>query len=112
MFSREEALAPQCLTPRQLVADMRDMLDRTLACGLAFKPGINELEKAGLTGVASLKVRPPRIGEWRKLCREMVRCQCAYQVNSNKTLPIDSKQYCKKYFIASWTLFQSALTTR
>ncbi|KTW06169.1 kinase [Sphingomonas sanguinis] len=34
MFSREEALAPQCLTPRQLVADMRDMLDRTLGDGV------------------------------------------------------------------------------
>jgi signal transduction histidine kinase/CheY-like chemotaxis protein len=34
MFSREEALTPECLKPRQLVADMRDLLDRTLGDGV------------------------------------------------------------------------------
>ncbi|WP_367113503.1 ATP-binding protein [uncultured Sphingomonas sp.] len=34
MFSREEALTPECLTPRKLVADMRDLLDRTLGDGV------------------------------------------------------------------------------
>ena len=40
-----------------------DMLDKTLICGLPFKPGIDELEKAGLTAVTSRVVRPPRIGQ-------------------------------------------------
>ncbi|MEG3090496.1 ATP-binding protein [Sphingomonas sp. PB1R3] len=34
MFSREEALTPESLKPRQLVADMRDLLDRTLGDGV------------------------------------------------------------------------------
>ena len=34
MFSREEALTPECLRSRQLVADMRDLLDRTLGDGV------------------------------------------------------------------------------
>nr|WP_309737023.1 ATP-binding protein [Sphingomonas sp. SORGH_AS_0742] len=34
MFSREEALTPEPLVPRQLVAGMRDLLDRTLGDGV------------------------------------------------------------------------------
>lgn len=34
MFSREEALTPEALHPRQLVAGMRDLLDRTLGDGV------------------------------------------------------------------------------
>jgi len=30
---------------------------------IEFKPGVNELEKAGLTTVSSVRVRPPRIAE-------------------------------------------------
>src|SRR5580704_5625861 len=37
------------------------MLDKTLMCGLPFKGGINELEKAGLTPIPSRALRPPRI---------------------------------------------------
>jgi flavin reductase (DIM6/NTAB) family NADH-FMN oxidoreductase RutF len=48
----------------------RDMLDKTLLCGLPFKPGVNELEKAGLTAMSSLKVRPPRVAE----CRSHFEC--------------------------------------
>jgi signal transduction histidine kinase/ActR/RegA family two-component response regulator len=34
MFSREEALTPETLAPRQLVSGMRDLLDRTLGDGV------------------------------------------------------------------------------
>ncbi len=34
MFSREEALTPEALAPRQLVSGMRDLLDRTLGDGV------------------------------------------------------------------------------
>ncbi|WP_443026676.1 ATP-binding protein [Sphingomonas sp. Leaf21] len=34
MFSREEALTPEALVPRQLVSGMRDLLDRTLGDGV------------------------------------------------------------------------------
>ena len=39
------------------------MLDKTVICGLPFNPGINELERAGLTQLAARKVKPPRIAE-------------------------------------------------
>src|SRR4051812_10435026 len=39
------------------------MLDKTLICGLPFRGGENELVKAGLTPIASRKLKPPRIAE-------------------------------------------------
>jgi flavin reductase (DIM6/NTAB) family NADH-FMN oxidoreductase RutF len=48
----------------------RDVLDRVLVCGLPFKPGVSELEKAGLTALAAKVVRPPRIAE----CRSHFEC--------------------------------------
>jgi flavin reductase (DIM6/NTAB) family NADH-FMN oxidoreductase RutF len=47
------------------------MLDKTLVCGLPFKGGINELEKAGLTAIPSRVLRPPRIAE----CRSHFECK-------------------------------------
>lgn len=41
------------------------MLDKVLVCGLPFKAGMNELEKAGLTAIPARKLRPPRIAECR-----------------------------------------------
>jgi flavin reductase (DIM6/NTAB) family NADH-FMN oxidoreductase RutF len=46
------------------------MLDKTLVCGLPFRGGINELEKAGLTSIPSRALRPPRIVE----CRSHFEC--------------------------------------
>lgn len=43
----------------------QDMLDKTLACGLPFKPGVDELSMAGLAALPSLKVKPPRVAECR-----------------------------------------------
>jgi flavin reductase (DIM6/NTAB) family NADH-FMN oxidoreductase RutF len=41
------------------------MLDKVLVCGLPFKAGVDELEKAGLTAIPARKLRPPRIAECR-----------------------------------------------
>jgi flavin reductase (DIM6/NTAB) family NADH-FMN oxidoreductase RutF len=46
------------------------MLDKVLVCGLPFRGGVNELEKAGLTPITARKLRPPRISE----CRSHFEC--------------------------------------
>lgn len=43
----------------------REILEKVRVLGLAFAPGVNELEKAGLTAIPSKVVRPPRIGEYK-----------------------------------------------
>jgi flavin reductase (DIM6/NTAB) family NADH-FMN oxidoreductase RutF len=52
----------------------QDLLDRTLTCGLPFKPGVNELEQAGLTALPARKIKPPRIAE----CRSHFECSIAW----------------------------------
>ncbi|MBU3740626.1 MAG: flavin reductase family protein [Rhodoferax sp.] len=49
----------------EFVVHMSDepMADRMHACGEAFPPEVSELERVGLTAVASRTVRPPRIAE-------------------------------------------------
>lgn len=49
----------------------RDILNRVIICGLPFKKGTNELEKAGLTALPSKTVVPPRIVE----CRSHFECK-------------------------------------
>lgn len=46
------------------------MLDKTLMCGLPFKAGVNELQKAGLTAMPSRRLKPLRIAE----CRSHFEC--------------------------------------
>jgi flavin reductase (DIM6/NTAB) family NADH-FMN oxidoreductase RutF len=41
----------------------RRMLEQVRVVGLPFAQGVNELEKAGLTAIASTRVKPPRILE-------------------------------------------------
>jgi flavin reductase (DIM6/NTAB) family NADH-FMN oxidoreductase RutF len=43
----------------------REILEKVRVCGLEFPTGVNELEKAQLTGIASKVVKPPRIAEYR-----------------------------------------------
>lgn len=50
------------------------ILDQVLVCGLPFKPGVNELDAAGLTAMPSKVVRPPRIVE----CRSHFECTVAW----------------------------------
>ena len=41
----------------------RSVLEKVCILGLPFAPGVNELEKAGLTAIPSRVVKPPRIAE-------------------------------------------------
>ena len=43
----------------------REILEKVRVCGLEFPTGVNELEKAGLTEIASKIVKAPRIAEYR-----------------------------------------------
>jgi flavin reductase (DIM6/NTAB) family NADH-FMN oxidoreductase RutF len=49
----------------------REILEKVRVVGLEFPPGVNELEKAGLTSLPSTVVKPPRIAE----CRSHFECQ-------------------------------------
>jgi len=49
----------------------REILEKVRVVGLEFPPRVNELEKAGLTGIASKAVKPPRIAE----CHSHFECQ-------------------------------------
>jgi flavin reductase (DIM6/NTAB) family NADH-FMN oxidoreductase RutF len=42
----------------------RDDLERVRVVGLPFDKGVNELERAGLTGIPSRVLRPPRVEEF------------------------------------------------
>src|ERR1700761_8652398 len=46
-----------------LPAFERAMLEKVRIIGLPFARGVNEIEKAGLTELAAVSVRPPRIAE-------------------------------------------------
>jgi flavin reductase (DIM6/NTAB) family NADH-FMN oxidoreductase RutF len=48
----------------------REILEKVRVVGLEFPPGINELEKAGLTAIPSKILKPPRIAE----CRSHFEC--------------------------------------
>ena len=49
----------------------REVLEKVRVCGLPFAPGVNELEKAGLTALPSTVVKPPRIAE----CKSHFECR-------------------------------------
>ena len=49
----------------------REILEKVRVVGLEFPPGVNELEKAGLTALPGRVLRPPRIAE----CRSHFECR-------------------------------------
>jgi flavin reductase (DIM6/NTAB) family NADH-FMN oxidoreductase RutF len=49
----------------------REILEKVRVVGLEFPPGVNELEKAGLTAIPSQVVKAPRIAE----CRSHFECR-------------------------------------
>lgn len=51
-----------------------EILDKVLCCGLPFKPGIDELAKAGLTALPARKLAPARIAE----CHSHFECSVAW----------------------------------
>ncbi len=48
----------------------REVLEKVCVVGLPFSPGVNEIEKAGLTAIPARAVKPPRIAE----CRSHFEC--------------------------------------
>ena len=46
-----------------LVPFKQEVLDKIVVCGLPFKPGINELDKAKLGQIPARLLRPPRVEE-------------------------------------------------
>jgi len=57
-----------------LAAFERAILEQTTVLGLPFAPGVNELDKAGLTAIASTRVKPPRIAE----CHRHFECEVVW----------------------------------
>lgn len=53
------------------------LLEKVVTVGLDFPPGVNELEKAGLTELASRVVKPPRILE----CKSHFECKVEWSKN-------------------------------
>src|SRR6266540_3955822 len=49
----------------------REILEKVRVVGLEFPPGVNELEKTGLTSLPSTVVKPPRIAE----CKSHFECK-------------------------------------
>lgn len=57
-----------------LAAFERPLLEKACIIGLPFAPGVNELEKAGLTALPSRRVKPPRIQE----CHRHFECELVW----------------------------------
>jgi flavin reductase (DIM6/NTAB) family NADH-FMN oxidoreductase RutF len=52
----------------------RELLEKVTILGLRFPPGVNELEKAGLTELPSKMIKPPRIAE----CHRHFECEVVW----------------------------------
>jgi flavin reductase (DIM6/NTAB) family NADH-FMN oxidoreductase RutF len=52
----------------------RDVLEKVCVLGLTFDRGVNELEKAGLTSIPGLAVKPPRVVE----CHRHFECEVVW----------------------------------
>ncbi len=65
--TREKDTCNNVLATGEFVVNLpsfdRELLEKVRVVGLPFAPGVNELEKAGLTAMPSTVVRPPRIAE-------------------------------------------------
>lgn len=59
----------------------KEILEKVCVVGLPFAPGVNELEKAGLTALPSKVVKPPRIAE----CRSHFECKVEWTKHWLKT---------------------------
>jgi len=58
-----------------------DLLEKVALTGLFYADGVNELEKAGLTPTAALRVRPPRNLE----CFQHIECRLNYVIDANQS---------------------------
>jgi flavin reductase (DIM6/NTAB) family NADH-FMN oxidoreductase RutF len=62
----------------------RALLEKACILGLPFAPGVNELDKAGLTALPARKVRPPRILE----CHRHFECEVEWTKEWGKRVMI------------------------
>jgi flavin reductase (DIM6/NTAB) family NADH-FMN oxidoreductase RutF len=58
-----------------------DLIEKVALAGLPYAEGINELEKAGLTPLESLRVKPPRIKE----CFQHIECRLNHIIEVNQS---------------------------
>ena len=56
------------------------MLEQVAQTGLLYDEGVNEIDKAGLTALPSLKVKPPRIAE----CYQHIECRLNHIIRPNE----------------------------
>ena len=56
------------------------LLEKVAQTGLLYSEGVNELEKAGLTALPALKVKPPRIAE----CYQHLECRLNQIIRPNE----------------------------
>jgi flavin reductase (DIM6/NTAB) family NADH-FMN oxidoreductase RutF len=57
------------------------LLEKVATTGLLYSEGVNELEKAGLTALPALKVKPPRVAE----CYQHFECRLNQIIRPNET---------------------------
>ena len=62
----------------------RDQIDSITVFGKKFPPGVNEVKEAGLTEIESLRVKPPRIAEYKA----HVECTYCWEKNVGSHLMI------------------------
>ena len=56
------------------------LLEQVAQTGLLYPEGVNELEKAGLTALPALKVKPPHIAE----CYQHIECRLDHIIRPNE----------------------------
>jgi flavin reductase (DIM6/NTAB) family NADH-FMN oxidoreductase RutF len=72
----------------------REVLEKVRVCGLPFARGVNELEKAGLTALASTVVTPPRIVE----CTRHFECEVVWTKEwLNRIMVVGNVVACSVY---------------
>ncbi len=57
------------------------LIQKVAETGLLYPEGVNELERAGLTAIPALKVKPPRIEE----CYQHIECRLSQIIRPNST---------------------------
>lgn len=56
------------------------LMEKVAEAGLMYSEGVNEIEKAGLTSLPALKVKPPRIEE----CYQHIECRLSQIIHPNE----------------------------
>ena len=57
------------------------LIEKVAKTGLMYSPGVNEIDKAGLTAIPALKVKPPRLEE----CFQHIECRLNQIIRPNES---------------------------